>query len=75
MSAPLSPEEIAQLRANDKDDLRMPFIVGNVFCIVVAFISVILRFLARRIVKTSWGADDWTSMAGMVKQLPFSPHL
>ncbi|KAF2108972.1 hypothetical protein BDV96DRAFT_652214 [Lophiotrema nucula] len=66
MSAPLSPKEVAQLRANDKDDLRMPFIVGNVFCLFVALVSVILRFWARRLVKTSWGTDDWTNMAGML---------
>ncbi|KAF2704364.1 hypothetical protein K504DRAFT_442554 [Pleomassaria siparia CBS 279.74] len=64
MSA-LSPEEVAQLRANDNDTLRVPLIVGHIVCLFVAFISVILRFWARRLVKIFWGADDWTNAGGL----------
>lgn len=66
MTAPLSPEQIAQLRANDHDTLRVPLIVGHVVCLFVAVVSVALRFWVRRIVKTSFGADDYVITGGLV---------
>lgn len=63
----LTPEQIVALRANDDDNLRGPLIAGHTVCIFVAFVSVILRFWARSIVKTYWGLDDWMSAAGLVR--------
>jgi hypothetical protein len=64
----LTPETIAQLRANDHDDLREPLVVGHSVCFSVAFISVILRFWVRRLTKNFFGMDDWMILAGMVRQ-------
>ncbi|KAF2820121.1 hypothetical protein CC86DRAFT_243293, partial [Ophiobolus disseminans] len=50
----------------DHENLRGPLIVGHTVCLFVAFISVILRFWARRLVKTYWGADDWMNAGGLV---------
>jgi hypothetical protein len=62
----LTPEAIAQLRANDHDDLREPLIVGHSVCFAVAVVSVLLRFWVRRLTKNSLGMDDWMILAGML---------
>ena len=67
--AALSPEEVARLKTSDHDTLRMPLIVGHAVCLFVAVVSVILRFGARRLVKTFLGTDDWVNAAGLVKCL------
>ena len=64
--AALSPEEVARLKASDHETLRVPLIIGHAVCLFVAAVSVILRFGARRLVKTFLGTDDWMNAAGLV---------
>ena len=51
------------------EDTRVNRIVGSaIFCLVIAYISVLLRFIARRIGRSSLQADDWWMLASLVSK-------
>ena len=51
------------------EDTRVKRLVGSaIVCLVIAYISVLLRFLARRIGRSTLQADDWWMLASLVGQ-------
>lgn len=50
------------------DDNAVPDIIAvNVVCFTIACVSVILRFLARRIARVKYAVDDGLIVAGLVR--------
>ena len=51
------------------EDTRVDRIIGSaIVCLVIAYSSVLLRFLARRIGRSSLQADDWWMLASLVSE-------
>ena len=65
MSHP-TPSHLATLRTNDHDTKIVAFIIGNLFCLLTAFLSVLLRFWARRVAMAELGSDDWLVLISVV---------
>ena len=50
-------------------DSRVPeIVVPLAVCLPAAYISVVLRFVSRRIGKIPWRADDWWLVVGLVSR-------
>lgn len=54
-----TPDEIAYMQAHASDDRRAPFVGVNIACLVLAFVAVSLRVIARIKIGTKIGLDDW----------------
>ena len=55
--------------ASDIHDSRVPeVLVPLAVCLSAAYISVVLRFVSRRIGKIPWRADDWWLVVGLVSR-------
>ena len=63
----LSSQEIAYEEAHIGDNRKADLIVAQAICVPLALIAVILRILARRIVKAPILGDDIMIIAGMVR--------
>ena len=73
-SVPPSAElEWQELHMHDNEVPQL--IAANVVCLSLACIAVILRFLARRVAKINYQADDWLILAGLVGSTSSSPLL
>lgn len=62
-----STAELQDQILNIKDNAVPNIIAVNVVCFTIACASVILRFLARRVARVKYAADDWLIIAGLVK--------
>lgn len=75
MAAP-SPAEIQYQFQHSHDDTSNQIISALAVCLGFALIAVLLRFVARHITRASLCGDDWTIIAGLVRdfkeQLPLS---
>lgn len=71
---PLSPEQLAYLKAHIKDDKGPRIIAISVTFIVMCSLSVGLRFVARNVRKLSWEADDYLMVPALVGS-PTGPNL
>lgn len=65
MAAP-SPAEIQYQLQHIHDDRSNGIITSFGVCLGVATITVLLRFVARRIKRAPLAGDDWTIVAGLV---------
>ena len=65
--ATLTPAELLYQTQHIGDDMRPEITVCNGICLAVALISVILRFVSRRIARVPYGTDDWTIMISLVR--------
>ena len=65
MAAPSSVEE-AYWQAHLNDDKLPIIIVTDVLCLFGAVLAVVLRFVARSLIKTPLRADDWMIVIGLV---------
>lgn len=63
---PLPPSEIARQQANLQDDRRGDIIATSAVCLTFATAAVILRFVARRISRSSIRSDDFMIVVGLV---------
>ena len=68
-------DEIAHQLAHIKDDRTTEMRVAFTLNIILASVAVILRFVSRRIVRAKLQADDYTTMAALVRFFPLSPVL
>jgi hypothetical protein len=61
-----SPDQIAYMQAHG-DDNRQPWLIGtNIAFLVITFIAVALRFIARVKIGTHLGLDDWLIFSAAV---------
>lgn len=62
----LSPEELRYQEAHIQEDSG-PWIVGvSIFLVVLCFVAVTLRFVARWIRRLPWKADDYAMLPALV---------
>jgi hypothetical protein len=54
-----TPEQIAHMQAHIEDDRRGWLIGANVAFLVLAMISIVMRFMARKKIGARIGVDDW----------------
>ena len=63
----LLPPAEAQYQLDHINDSRVSeTLVSHYICLMVAWITVALRFLTRRIKRTPYGVDDWLMLAGII---------
>ncbi|KAM0799823.1 hypothetical protein BDR22DRAFT_890101 [Usnea florida] len=62
----LPPNEAQYQLAHVHDSKRRSIAATYIVCIPIVFLSVMMRFVSRRIGRTSYGADDWTMVLGLV---------
>ena len=64
----LTPAEIQYYKAH-ANDTRQPNMIATAVCgLVVAYVGVFLRFMARRKSAAGFGIDDWLIVAALVGQ-------
>ena len=61
-----TPELIEYFLAHLDDNKKNEIIAVYVPCLFFAYTAVILRFVSRRLIKTSYQWDDWTIVIGLV---------
>ena len=64
----ITPEETLYQLEHIKDDRRTEMRVAFTSNIILAMVAVLLRLVARRIVRAKLQADDYTIMAALVRQ-------
>ena len=62
----LPPDEAQYQLAHVHDSRKRSIAAAYIVCIPIVFLSVMMRFVSRRIGRTSYGADDWTMVLGLV---------
>ena len=70
--ASLTPSEIQYQLSHASDDRSANVIAAITTCLCLATIAVALRVLARRMMKTPLGADDWMIFTALVREIPTS---
>ena len=68
-----TPAEIMEQEMHVSDTMVPSIIASNAICFAIACIAVVLRFLARRMSKTKYEADDWLVLVGLVRRVPLLP--
>ena len=59
-----------------EDESRVPQLMGAyITCLVIAFVGVMLRFLARNLKKTPLKTDDWLIVVSLVSARPKSARM
>ena len=66
MTSNLTPEDIASYKAHADQSLQPNMVAVNVSGIVLPYIAVALRFIARRHSVAKVGVDDWLILAALV---------
>ena len=59
--------EIEYQKAHVQDDRRPELVISVIVCLSLAYISVLLRILSRRLIQASLKADDWMIVAELVR--------
>ena len=70
--ASLTPSEMQYQLAHASEDRSVNVIAAVSTCLCLAFIAVGLRFFARKLTKTPFGADDWMILVALVRVHPES---
>ena len=66
------PQPVVQYQEDHIHDNKKPdIIVASAICLSAAYVSVVFRFLARRLSKACIGPDDWVIVLALVTD-PFS---
>ena len=73
MATPSSAEQ-AYWQAHSTDDKVPIIILADVLCLFGALLAVVLRFVARSLMKSPLRADDWMIVIGLVSY-PTVSHL
>ena len=61
-----SPTEIIWQEKHINDNKVPDIIAVNAVCFTIACIAIVLRFLARRKARVTYGLDDWLIIVGWV---------
>lgn len=69
MSLPL--EELAYQQAHIGESRVQDVVIATVVCLAIAWLSVLLRMISRRIVRARLQADDWMILVGVVSDRMF----
>ena len=64
--ASTSPKELQHQQDYQYQDRTADIITANVTMLTAAYAAVVLRFISRRLMRTSFGADDWMMVVGLV---------
>ena len=67
MSELTSSAESAYETAHINDDKRPLVLEALIICLAIAYVATFLRFLSRRLVRTTYEADDWWILLGLVE--------
>ena len=62
----LTPEEIQYQEANAQETAVPRLIAVFIICYVISYVSIILRFISRRLSNTQLRADDWLMLISTV---------
>lgn len=62
----LPPAEAQYQLAHINDNKKRSIAAAYIVCVPIIFLAVIMRFVSRRIGRTSYGADDWIMVLGLV---------
>ena len=65
--ASLSPSEVQYQQEHIHEDKAANIIAACGICITAAYLAVILRFVSRRLSKTSLQSDDYTIVIALVR--------
>lgn len=65
--ASLSPSDVLYQQAHINENKSAEIITACAICLTAAYLAVVLRFVSRRISKTSLEADDYTIIAALVR--------
>ena len=63
----LPPKEAHYQLANIHDSHRKSLAIAYITCYSISFTAIIMRFISRRIGRTSYGADDWCIVVAQVR--------
>ena len=61
------PQDIAYQTAHDSDDKVSETLGAQIACLAIAYIGVILRFLARRLARAQITSDDYATVLALVR--------
>lgn len=64
--ASTSPKELQSQLEHRYQDRAADIVTSNVIMMAAAYVAVFLRFISRRLMRTSIGADDWMMVMGLV---------
>lgn len=64
-----SPAELMEQEMHVSDTMVPDIIAVNVACFTIACIAVVLRFLARRMARVRYEADDWLIVVALVRSI------
>ena len=65
-----NPAELMEQEMHASDTIVPDIIAANVVCFTIACIAVVLRFLARRMARVRYEADDWLIVVALVRGIP-----
>ena len=65
-----SPAQLMEEEMHVSDTMVPNIIAANVICLTIACIAVVLRFLARRMARVRYEADDWLIVVALVRGIP-----
>lgn len=68
----LPPEQAQYQLAHIHERRRKSIAVAYAICLSIAFVAVIMRFVSRRIGRSSYGADDWSMVVAMILTAAFA---
>ena len=71
MAAPMPPEQLEYYEEHASDTVQPNLIATIVLGLAVACLAVILRFLARRMNKLPFRADDWLVLLALVQHFSY----
>ena len=64
--ASTSPQELQYQQEHRYQDRATDIVTSTVILLAAAYVAVFLRFISRRLMRTSIGADDWIMVMGLV---------
>ena len=64
----ISSKELQHQRDYQYQDRTADIITSNVIMLTAAYVAVTLRFISRRLMHISPGADDWMMLVGLVSR-------
>ena len=65
----LTPEQIEYQESHAAETAVPRLIAVFIICYVISYISVVLRFISRRLSRTELGTDDWLMLASAVSRI------
>ena len=68
------PTFVAYQQAHYRDDKRAGIIISNIVLLVLAYLAVLLKFLARRVAHTDFRSDDYWNWGSLVWSPSTSGH-